>query len=251
MAGIIGLMHARMLPEELERKIVEAMKGCKKIALEISQEELEKYKRIWALPEFEREFFVQKNRTFYSKYGVDVTFFTIATIAHKQGIEIVPIDSEELLKRASMFESRLFKLASILGSLRLITYDVEHPFSLIPEEKIEVLRQKEPRVFRLILGYYKTYYNMKYIEEVKREKFMELKIRASNPELIIAGVGHFDYLREALNCRPIYKDKWHINWRETRKELLEIKALIRRLEKRAIETKREPKRKYVRRKRHK
>jgi hypothetical protein len=37
---------------------------------------------------------------------------------------------------------------------------------------------------------------------------MRTRIRAKKPDLIIVGVGHYDGIKKACNCRPIYRDRF-------------------------------------------
>jgi lysophospholipase L1-like esterase len=61
---------------------------------------------------------------------------------------------------------------------------------------------------KLVAEYNRTYYEMKWLEEIEREEFMRTRIRAKKPDLIIVGVGHYDGIKKACNCRPIYRDRF-------------------------------------------
>jgi hypothetical protein len=111
------------------------------LALEISPAELKKYEGIWARPDFAEEFEKLRKKPGALKYRFDVdeSFFTIATLARKHGIQIVPIDSEYLTKRALRLERKIFELGSKLGQMGIITFDFRYPFIEISQEEVREL----------------------------------------------------------------------------------------------------------------
>jgi len=200
--------------KEVVEKLLANAKSGKKLGLEITPAELKKYEGIWARQDFPEVF--QRIREGAGSYArekmglgnIDLSFFSVATLAREKGMQIVPLDSSHLLKRASELESLASGLASRLDKLRIVRRDPEdNPWPQVPAEKVEELRRTSPEALDVVAAYHKAFYEMQYIDVVEREEHMAAVARANRVDIIAGGAAHHDGIKEKTGGHRIYRDE--------------------------------------------
>lgn len=155
--GILSFFHGIQFPlKEVRKKLGEHAGPGKKLGLEITKSELEKYKKIWSRSDFQTLFKKIRNEKTFSLKGIDTSFFSIATLAKRKGIEIVPLDSPDLLKRAGELGKKVRELGKKLDNKGIIKYDPVHFFQRIKPEKVKELEKTNPKIAKTLAEYNKA-----------------------------------------------------------------------------------------------